>query len=180
MTTLTAIPISTFQMIVKRNVSDIRRRSIHARILFVLVSLLRSTAPPHRYVLPVKLRIVRKLRQQGEDDEADAEVLVSIGRDAVAGTNSHGRKHAFRQVVEPRQEEERRKEHKCRRHQRGHLRAAPKIAVQLRPGDGAIGGKRARNERANDVPSSEGHELAVGADAVSEASSVLLGCDDTV
>lgn len=32
-TTLTAIPISTFQMMVKKKVSDIRERSIHARIL---------------------------------------------------------------------------------------------------------------------------------------------------
>ena len=33
MTTLTAIPISTFQMMVRKNVSDISARSIHARIL---------------------------------------------------------------------------------------------------------------------------------------------------
>ena len=32
-TTLTAIPISTFQMIVRKNVSDISSRSIHAFIL---------------------------------------------------------------------------------------------------------------------------------------------------
>ena len=35
MTRLTATPISTFQMMVKKNVSDIRSRSIHARILCI-------------------------------------------------------------------------------------------------------------------------------------------------
>lgn len=34
MTTLTAIPISTFQMIVNKKVSDMRSRSIHALILY--------------------------------------------------------------------------------------------------------------------------------------------------
>ena len=74
MTTLTAIPISTFQMMVRKNVSDIRRRSIHARILCRTrqPSCSTSLATPRRYVLPVELRVVGELGEQGEDDEADA------------------------------------------------------------------------------------------------------------
>ena len=64
-TTLTAIPISTFQMIVRKNVSDMSSRSIHARILCAAeVSAPFSFAardsgwghPP-----PVELGIVREL-----------------------------------------------------------------------------------------------------------------------
>ncbi len=36
MTTLTAMPISTFQMMVKKNVSDMSSKSIHALILRAL------------------------------------------------------------------------------------------------------------------------------------------------
>ena len=63
-----------------------------------------------RYVLPVELRIVRKLRQQGEDDEADAVSRSQSAHDAGEQCYSHGSEDTFREVVEPWQEEERREQ----------------------------------------------------------------------
>ncbi len=75
-TTLTAIPISTFQMMVRKKVSDIRRRSIHARILCVRR---RSTGEcgfdeclTLGYVLPVEHCVMGELSEEREHDEADA------------------------------------------------------------------------------------------------------------
>ena len=75
-TTLTAIPISTFQMIVRKNVSDMSSRSIHARILCAA-----EVSAPFSFAArdsrwghspPIELGIARELREQREHDEADA------------------------------------------------------------------------------------------------------------